>query len=446
VDAVKELDSRGVASADDAPISPSGRPTQALPWGQLLNLSAYWLGITAIWAGLDATILPARISDLVPADQVGRTVALVTSAGVIMPLLVQPTMGAISDFTITRWGRRKPYIAIGATLDLVFLWGLASGNTVASIAVFYVLLQFSSNFAQGPFQGYMPNLVPQEQVGRASGVMGLMIVAGQLAGTFIATLGLILFKGQPAVEQMFLPTIGLGVLEVATAIVLLLRVRDGPTGLARAGRTWRSVALSPWSRETLHQRSFIWLVASRLFFLAGTGAIVRFALYYLQRVFGLDDAAAGTLQNVALIAIVVPTTLTVMPAARISDRIGRKPLIFIACALGAIGLSITALAPTVAIAIAGLVLVGIGAGSFLAVDWALMTDIIPKQTSGRYMGVSNVGTAMAGPLAAVVGGTLMDLVATTNYAASPRAAYLAGAIFFVVAALLLKPVDPTPRD
>ena len=46
-----------------------------------------------------------------------------------------------------------------------------------------------------------------------------------------------------------------------------------------------------------------------------------------------------------------------------------------------------------------LIPVGISAGTFLAVDWALMTDIIPKATSGRYMGISNVATAASGPLA-----------------------------------------------
>ena len=49
-------------------------------------------------------------------------------------------------------------------------------------------------------------------------------------------------------------------------------------------------------------------------------------------------------------------------------------------------------------------------GIFLAVDWALMTDIIPKASSGRYMGLSNVATASAGVLAIAVGGTLMDVV------------------------------------
>jgi MFS family permease len=445
VDAVKELD-RGVVTVDDAPAPSAGRPTLPLPWGQLLNLSAYWLGLTAIWAGLDATILPARLTDLVGGLELGRATAVAVTAGVVMPILIQPLTGAVSDYTTSRWGRRKPYIAIGASLDVLFLAALATSNTYIAIVLFYVLLQFSSNFAQGAFQGYLPDLVPSAQVARASGVMGVMIVLGQVAGTVIGSLGLILFPGEPAQVQMFWPTLGLGIVELVTAVVVLLRVREGPSGNPRTGRSWWSIAWSPWSRETLHERSFVWLVCSRLFFLAGTGAIVRFALYYLERSFGLDDKSAGATIPIALIGVVIPTALVVMPAARLSDRLGRKPIIYLACVCGAVGLSITALAPSIPIAIIGLMVVGAGAGAFLAVDWALMTDIIPKRTSGRYMGISNVGTAMAGPVAAIVGGIAMDAAARSDFAASPRAAYAVAAGFFVVAALLLRPVDPTPHD
>ena len=74
-------------------------------------------------------------------------------SGAIIAIIVQPTIGSISDYTISRWGRRKPYIFIGSVLDVVFLIGIASSNTLLAIAAFIALLQFSSNFAQGPFQG-----------------------------------------------------------------------------------------------------------------------------------------------------------------------------------------------------------------------------------------------------------------------------------------------------
>src|SRR3954462_4776718 len=83
----------------------------------------------------------------------------------------ETTVATISDYTISRGGRRKPYIVIGSLLDVVFLYGVATQNEFVAILAFFILLQCSSNFAQGPFQGYVPDLVPQKQVGMASGLM-----------------------------------------------------------------------------------------------------------------------------------------------------------------------------------------------------------------------------------------------------------------------------------
>ncbi len=424
-----------------------GRPTGTLPTRQLVDLSLYWLGLTAIWAGLDAVILPARVEGMLGPEELGRGLLVITLAGVLMPVLVQPTMGVISDHTSTRWGRRKPYIAVGALLDVVFLAAIAGSQTFLALVVLYILLQLSSNVAQGPFQGYMPDLVPARQVGRASGLMGLMIVLGQVGGTLVASLGLILSpEGTPVAESLFWPTVGLGMLQLAAAAGLLVRVDDGPAGRPREGRSWWSVARSAWGLDVLRERSFVWLVASRLFFLAGTGAIVRFAKPYLERSMAMSVQEAGLFINVALIAVVIPTAVTVIPAARLSDAFGRKRVIYAACALAAGGLTAVALAPTFALATVALMSVGVGAGMFLAVDWALMTDIIPKATTGRYMGISNVGTAMAGPAALVVAGPVLDVVYRTDPAFSPRAAYLVAVCFFLLAAALLRPVDPTRRD
>ena len=158
------------------------RPTTLLPLGQLVRLSVYWLGLVAVFQGI-SLILQERIKVLVPDPSIQyTTLSVVFAAGVIIAVLVQPTVGSISDYTISRFGRRKPYILIGTTLDLVFLIGLATSNSIVVVAAFVVLLQFSSNFAQGPFQGYVPDLVPAPQVGLASGMVGLFTVLGVVTG------------------------------------------------------------------------------------------------------------------------------------------------------------------------------------------------------------------------------------------------------------------------
>jgi MFS family permease len=145
---------------------------------------------------------------------------------------------------------------------------------------------------------------------------------------------------------------------------------------------------------------------------------------------------------------VVGNAIAVMPAARLSDRIGRKRVIYAACALGGSGLGIIAFAPGVPVALVGAALFGVGSGSFLAVDWALMTDIIPKAESGRYMGISNVATASSGVIAiAVAGGIVMDGVNDlVGYGVGPRAALLVGVACYGVGALLLRPVDERRRE
>ena len=165
------------------------RPTKELPLSHLLTLSLYWLGINAIWSGLHVIILPKRMEAMFGLGEAGLGLAVVTLAGVIDAVIVQPTVGTISDYTVSRWGRRKPYIVIGGLLDVVFLWALANAETYVAVVIALVLLQFSSNFAQGPFQGYVPDLVPAKQVGRASGLMGVMIILGSMAGVGIAAIG-----------------------------------------------------------------------------------------------------------------------------------------------------------------------------------------------------------------------------------------------------------------
>ena len=148
---------------------------------------------------------------------------------------------------------------------------------------------------------------------------------------------------------------------------------------------------------------------------------------------------------VALVAL--GTVSSVVPAARISDRVGRKRVIWASCAVSAVGLAIVAGAPSLPFAFLGALLYGVSAGMFLAVDWALMTDIIPKASSGRYMGLSNVATASAGVLAIAVGGTLMDLVGGPGLDPSgPRAALWMAVGLIGLGALLLIPVDERRRE
>src|SRR5204862_6106097 len=201
------------ATATTATATDEGsRPTATLPIGQLIRLSIYWLGLSSIFAGLH-DILTGRLQfeGLVTKGHEGEALLQLTIFGAIIAMAVQPTVGSISDYSVSRWGRRKPYIFIGSILDVIFLYGIASSHALIAIAAFVVLLQFSSNFAQGPFQGYVPDLVPGAQVGIASALVGVMSILGVIGGTLVIAAGY-------AVGSFVLPTIALGLIELGTAI------------------------------------------------------------------------------------------------------------------------------------------------------------------------------------------------------------------------------------
>src|SRR2546430_12461635 len=106
-----------VVSVATASVQPTARPVGTLAMFQLFQLSIYWFGINAIWGGLNNVILQRRMDDLVGKANAGTGLAVLTLLGAVVAILVQPTIRTISDYTITRWGRRKPYIGIGAVLD-----------------------------------------------------------------------------------------------------------------------------------------------------------------------------------------------------------------------------------------------------------------------------------------------------------------------------------------
>lgn len=417
---------------------PSPAPSHIrLPLSQLVTLSIYWLGIQTIWGGLNITIIPGRLDDLAR-DTQGTMLAILMIVGAVAPIMVQPTVGVISDYTVTRWGRRKPYIVIGSLFDVVFLAGIAFNNDFAAMVAFYFLLQVSSNFAQGPFQGYVPDLVPASQVGLASGLMGLMLTLGTIAGVGIATLGGLL-------GNVPLAVLALGAVEVVTMVILVLTVDEGTAAPPRT-RPWREIAVSAWGRDILQQRSVLWLLVVRLLFLGAYNATL-IAVGYFRRSHGLSDADADATVFLATAIVGVSTALAAIPGGRLSDRLGRRPVIWAAAAIAGAGLLGVALAPSAGFAVAAWVPFGIGMGIFLSADWALMADVIPKDTAGRYMGILNAGTAMAGPVFIIVAGPIQDAVAATvSDPAGPRAAMAVGAAFLGLSSLALLRVDPRRHE
>jgi MFS family permease len=420
---------------NEAPAAEGARPTADLPIGALIRISAFWLGLTSIDAVVNATI-QARLEydNIVTPGTEGMALAFIAVVTFVFSVAVQPTVGSISDYTTTRWGRRKPYIVFGALLDVVFLIGIATANTLVAITAFVTLLQFSTNTARGAFQGYVPDLVPDRQVGLASAMVGLMQVFGNVLGFALAAIAL-------SEGNVGLAVGAIAVVELVTMLSVVLRVPKGPPAKPREGRSWVQIAAETWGTDILKERSYVWLLISRLFILMGGASLVNFVIFYLGRSLGFPEADLDGAILQLLAAATLAALLSIIPASRLSDRIGRKPVIWGCTAFGMVGLVMVALAPDLTVATIGAALLGSSQGTFLSVDWALMTDIIPKAASGRYMGLSNVVTASSTTIAVAVGGLTMDAVGNAfGEGAGPRTVMLLGIVYFTLGAIALRPV------
>ena len=130
-------------------------------------LSVYWVAIGYLWTSLGGLILPDMVIQLVGREHEGFALGVLEAVGSLMAVIWQPIAGALSDRTMTRFGRRRPYMVAGTLGDVLFLIGLALSGTFGLVLIFYFLLQAASNTAQGPYQGLMPDVVPQAQRGTA---------------------------------------------------------------------------------------------------------------------------------------------------------------------------------------------------------------------------------------------------------------------------------------
>ena len=406
-----------------------------LPRNQLLAISVYWFGINMLWGGYEI-FGQWKVENLIGQAHRGEIMGYIEFGGAIVSILAQPTIGTISDYLITRWGRRKPFILIGGLLDVVFIYGIVTSHTLTALAAFLLLLAFSSNFAQGPFQGYVPDLVPERQVNTASMLVGLMRTMGVIAGAALVSTG-------ATTGDYGLPLLGIGLIEAALAVLTVITVREGPVARPRNGRSWLSIAREAWGTDALRERGFVFMTLTRLLFLMGPSVFVNLSLYYVRDSLGQTGGAQTLWLTVGTATLALGTLVGALPSGVLGTRIGRKPVIWLAALTAGIGIVLVARAATPIEALPGMALLGVGSGAYLAMDWALMTSTIPRVASGRYMGLANIANSISGPLALIIGGRVLDEVTrTAGLDAAPRAAILVGLLFLAGAALMLIPVRP----
>jgi MFS family permease len=384
---------------------------------EFFTLNAYFFGLSFMWNSLHLILLPTILLLYVPNDQKNGVLGLLTGAGLIIAMIIQPIAGAVSDRWASRWGRRRPLIFLGTITDFLFLGVLAIAGGLPGLAIGYIGLQFTSNTAHGPVQGLLPDLVPPAQLGRGSAVKSALdmlglIVASLLMGRFLLENG-----------SNWLAAVALvaAVLAVTACITLFgSREKDSrplaleaprPEGLR--GQDNRSLLPGTPRREGLGEMfhvhwntapGFAWLILSRFVFLAGVYGIQAFAQYYIRDTLHVADPVKLTGDLMAVIAVAL--TAFAFGSGWLCDRFGRKPLHVAAALLVAGGslLMILAHSPTTVLLCGSVI--GAGAGVFITSNWALATDLAPQAEAGKFLGLTNLATAGAGAFSRFTGPVL----------------------------------------
>lgn len=372
-----------------------GRHHAALGTRQLIALNLFWLANNVHWGALLSIVIPSQVDKLFGNKELNFP--LVVVSGTLAAVIVHPLAGALSDRTTARLGRRRPWLLWATIPNLVGLALMAVAPSVAALALAYLIVQVANNAANAPWSAIIADRVPPWQRGAAAGWNGLLTVVGTVVGSLLA--GQIVDKGQPLDTyrgQILVIYALIAAVQVAGVGITAWTVRESPIATARPygrGDIARTYWVSPRAG-----RDFFWVCVTRLLVQQGIFGVFFFLQYYFDDVLDLPGERTMGTQFLPLVMIAAMTT--VYFAGALSDRIGRKPLVYLSgvvmsvVCFAFIFFQVPAAVPVCA------VFFGIGYGAYSSVDWALACDVLPDtQEYGRDMGI----WAVMGVLPQIVG-------------------------------------------
>jgi MFS family permease len=350
-----------------------------------------------MWNSIHPILLPAVLLNYVPDAKKNTYLGLLTFAGLVIAMMIQPISGALSDGWRSRFGRRRPLAVVGTLFDFVFLSVLAWAGGLAWLFVGYVGLQFSSNIAHGPMQGLMPDRVPRSQLGVASSLKTFMDMLSLVFASLLAGRLLDPITRDPAPIMLVVMS-----LLAVSASITFFGVKEERT-LERTPTDWKSLPGS-FRINFRENSSYWWLVVERMSFLLGIYGIQTFAQYYLQDVLRVPDPPQQT--GDLLAALTITMVILVLLAGWLTDKYGAKRILVIGTCIAAAGMLLMLLATDMrGLTIFGSVL-GAGIGLFLTSNWALANSLAPQEEAGKYLGLTNLATAGAAALSRLEGPVL----------------------------------------
>ena len=341
-------------------------------------------------------ILLARQAEAISPGSKENLLALVAGLGAAFSMFANPLWGALSDRTVSRFGKRIPWVAAGSVLGAASLVLLGSASSLWLLIAGWCLVQTVLNAPYAALSAAIPDQVPVTQRGAAGGYFGVAQIMGVMIGTGLAVAGIGLFGG----------TFGgylVCALFVLVAWIPYAAVRRD-TVLARTDRTpldWGAFLRGFWLSPRRYP-DFAWAWLTRFLINLGNAIALLYLLFFLQDEVGIQNPEQGVL----ILTVVNALTLlvAVMVAGVWSDRVGKRRVFVLwsGVIMGAAAMTL-ALWPVWPVALVAAAVLGIGFGAYTSVDFALLTQVLPAAVDrGKDLGVLNIASALPQVLAPVV--------------------------------------------
>lgn len=356
------------------------------------------------------------------------SLGLVMGIGAAFALVANPLVGRLSDRTTSRWGMRRPWILGGAVVGLggFVLIGVATSLWVVLLA--WCLVQAAMNAVLAAANATLPDQVPAGSRGKVSGLVGITTPIGILAGSFIVNF----LPGD--FERFVVP----GVIALILVIVFVLILKDRRLAQKPAERFTIGTFFGSFVFNPRKHPDFGWTWLTKFFVMFGYAGIATFLPLYLVTKFGLDEQGAVSTILLANLASMAAMAISSPLGGFLSDRIGkRRPFVAIAGLVMVVGLVILAVAPSIEMVIVAQAIIGFGAGSFLSVDLALATEVLPNPDDvAKDLGVLNIANALPQSIAPAIAPAIIALGAATPLGGYPTW-YLFGALVALAGAVLV---------
>jgi MFS family permease len=365
----------------------AARPTTRVGWGFVSLYALAFMGTCLVLIAPLLVTLALKVNSLVGIDDAPRSLSLVTGVGALVAMFGNPLLGRLSDRTTSRFGMRRPWMAIGLVGGTLGVLLVAVAPNVPVVLAGWCLAQLFFNGLLAAMVAVLPDHVPVTQRGLVSGVLGVCLPVASVGGTYVVQL----FSGNQL--AMFLAPCAIGALLIAP-----FAARLDDRRLARSDRPAWSLRelLSTFYVDPRRNTDFTWAFASRFLFVLAYAFLVTYQAYFLLERLGSDEDDVPRqifLSTLVQSAVVVVASLT---GGRLSDRTGRRK-VFVLLASTVYGLALLAIASATGFDafLVGMALAGLGFGVYVAVDLALVADVLLDDSStAKDLGVFNMAGAL----------------------------------------------------